>query len=343
MRAAVFAFSRQGLRTARRVREALAEAGDGCRLFAPERLAEEGLEAIAPPLADFTAPLFREMDALIFISSCGIAVRAIAPHVRDKRTDPAVVAADERARFVIPLLSGHIGGANALAERLAEALGAAAAVTTATDVNGRFSVDAWAAEQGLAIGDMQAAKAVSAAILEGPVPLISDFPVAGGLPPGLTYGETGPVGVRLSCRRGSPFAHTLTLTPRVVRLGIGCRRGAEAGAIGRLADQVLQEHDILPAAVRAVGTIDLKKDEPGLLAFCRERGWPLEWYTAEELRQVSGTFTPSEFVRSVTGVDNVCERAALAGGGETLIIKKTARDGVTVAAAVEKYEVRFNG
>ena len=102
-------------------------------------------------------------------------------------------------------------------------------------------------------------------------------------------------------------------------------------------------HNILPAAVRAVGTIDLKKDEPGLLAFCRERGWPLEWYTAEELRQVSGTFTPSEFVRSVTGVDNVCERAALAGGGETLIIKKTARDGVTVAAAVEKYEVRFNG
>ena len=98
-----------------------------------------------------------------------------------------------------------------------------------------------------------------------------------------------------------------------------------------------------PAAVRAVGTIDLKKDEPGLLAFCRERGWPLEWYTAEELRQVSGTFTPSEFVRRVTGVDNVCERAALAGGGETLIIKKTARDGVTVAAAVEKYEVRFNG
>ena len=250
MRAAVFAFSRQGLRTARRVRAALAEAGDGCRLFAPERLAEEGLEAIAPPLADFTAPLFREMDALIFISSCGIAVRAIAPHVRDKRTDPAVVAADERARFVIPLLSGHIGGANALAGRLAEALGAAAAVTTATDVNGRFSVDAWAAEQGLAIGDMQAAKAVSAAILEGPVPLISDFPVAGGLPPGLTYGETGPVGVRLSCRRGSPFARTLTLTPRVVRLGIGCRRGAEAGAIGRLADQVLQEHDILPAAVK---------------------------------------------------------------------------------------------
>ena len=96
-------------------------------------------------------------------------------------------------------------------------------------------------------------------------------------------------------------------------------------------------------AVAGVATIDLKKDEPGLLAFCRERGWPLEWYTAEELRQVSGTFTPSEFVRSVTGVDNVCERAALAGGGETLIIKKTARDGVTVAAAVEKYEVRFNG
>lgn len=340
MRLAVFAFSRQGLRTARRVREALEGAGDVCRTFAPERLTEEDVTAVTPPLAAFMGPLFQEMDALIFVGSCGIAVRAVAPHVRDKRTDPAVVVTDELARFVIPLLSGHIGGANALAVRLAEALGATAAVTTATDVNGRWSVDAWAAENGLTISDMKAAKAVSAAILEGPVPLASDLPVAGELPPGLMRGERGELGVCVSWRRICPFDHTLGLIPRVVRLGIGCRRGVGAEAIGRLVDQVLEENGIYPAAVKQVCTIDLKKDEPGLLEFCRERGWPLEWFSAEELRQVRGDFTPSDFVRSVTGVDNVCERAALARG-ETLIVKKTARDGVTVAAAAEHWEVRF--
>lgn len=340
MKTAVFAFSRQGLATAERIRSILAAPGTGCRVFAPERLAGEGVEAIAPPLAAFVGPLFQEADALIFVGACGIAVRGIAPHVRDKTQDPAVVSVDELARFVIPLLSGHIGGANALAVRLAEALGAAAAVTTATDVNGRFSVDAWAAEQGLYLEDMRAAKAVSAAILEGPVPLKSDFPVAGALPPGLIRGEEGPVGICVSWRRQAPFGTTLLLVPRAVRLGIGCRRGTSRESIGALVDQVLAEHGVHPAAVKLVSSIDLKQDEPGLLSFCEERGWPAAFYTASRLEAVEGTFTASDFVRRTTGVDNVCERSAALGGG-TIIIKKTARDGVTVAAAVEQWEVRF--
>ncbi len=342
MRLAVFAFSRRGLETAARVRAALAGPEDDCPVYAPERLAGEGTVPIAPPLAAFVGPVFCQADALVFVGACGIAVRGIAPHVRDKTTDPAVLAVDEAARFVVPLLSGHIGGANALAVRLAEALGAAAAVTTATDVNGRFSVDAWAAENGLFIEDMKAARAVSAAILEGPVPLASDFPIAGELPPGVRPGESGDVGICISWKRRSPFGCTLRLVPGVVRLGIGCRRGTGRDAIASLVDEVLETGGIHPAAVKEVGTIDLKKDEPGLLEFCRERGWPLEWHPAEELKQAAGEFTPSAFVQSVTGVDNVCERAAVMHGGK-LIVKKTARDGVTVAAAVEKYEVRFNG
>ena len=162
MKTAVFAFSRRGCATARRAAAALGAAA----LYAPARLEAEGFAPIAPPLADFAGAVFRQVDAMVFVGACGIAVRAIAPHVRDKRTDPAVLAVDETARFVIPLLSGHIGGANALARRLGEALGAVPAVTTATDVNGRFSVDTWAAEKGLFIDGMAQAKAVSAAILE---------------------------------------------------------------------------------------------------------------------------------------------------------------------------------
>lgn len=342
MKLAVFAFSRRGLETAARVRAALAGPEDDCPIYAPERLAGEEIVPITPPLAAFVGPVFRQADALIFVGACGIAVRAIAPHVRDKTADPAVLSVDELARFVIPLLSGHIGGANALAVLLAEALGASAAVSTATDINGRFSVDAWAAERELHIDNMKAAKAVSAAILEGPVPMCSDFPRAGELPPGVIAGEEGPVGICVSWRRKQPFEITLLLVPRVIHLGIGCRRGTAAADIRALVDGALEEYQIHPAAVKTVGTIDLKRDEPGLLAYCREQGWPIEFYTASQLEAVEGDFTPSDFVRRTTGVDNVCERAAALGGGE-LVIRKTLGRGVTVAAAVEEYEVRFDG
>ena len=219
-------------------------------------------------------------------------------------------------------------------------VGATAVVTTATDVNRRFSVDEWSARQGLYIDDMAAAKAVSAAILEGPVPVWSDFPIAGDLPAGLEPGESGPLGICISWQRKFPFDRTLLLVPPVLRLGIGCRRGTSSGAIDALTDQLLAEHNVHPAAVGTVATIDLKKDETGLLDFCRDLGWPLSCYSAEELAAVEGDFTPSDFVRSVTGVDNVCERAALLGA-ERLLVKKTARDGVTAALALNAWEVRF--
>ena len=160
------------------------------------------------------------------------------------------------------------------------------------------------------------------------------------LPAGLEPGVSGPLGICISWQRKFPFDRTLLLVPPVLRLGIGCRRGTTAGAIAALVDQLFAEKNIHPAAVGAVATIDLKKDETGLLDFCRDRGWPLSCYSAEELAAVEGDFTPSDFVRSVTGVDNVCERAALLGA-ERLLVKKTARDGVTAALALNAWEVRF--
>ena len=184
MNCALFAFTEAGQDTARRIREALAAEGDTAELIVPGRLAAEDCAAYEGSLSESAGSAF-DRDALIFVGAAGIAVRAVAPHVTDKRSDPAVVCADEKARFVIPLLSGHIGGANRLALRLARALGATPVITTATDVNGRFSVDAWASERDMRLSSMALAKRISAEILIRDIPFCADAPRPEVLPDGL--------------------------------------------------------------------------------------------------------------------------------------------------------------
>lgn len=338
MNIALLAYSRNGCETARRVMEALPE--DEIRCYTAARIAQPPFGEIPKPSREFYGALFAEAQAMIFVGSVGIAVREIAPHVRSKATDPAVIAVDERGQFVVSVLSGHIGGANALTGRLAAALGATPVITTATDINHRFSVDAWAARRGYLISSLSAAKAVSAAVLEGEVPLCADAPIVPPLPAGVCLGQSGAVGIHIGYRKCRPFETTLHLIPPVLQLGLGCRRGTEQDAARRAVEQVCRENAIDRRAICCAASIDLKADEAGLLEYCREEKLPISFHSAAALQAVPGEFTPSDFVRSVTGVDNVCERAALLGA-ERLIVRKTALDGVTVALAVQTWEVRF--
>ena len=328
MKLALTAFTSRGLELARRLAGALAEGGHTCTLSAPRRLAGEGPGYDS--LGAWTGEQFRQADALIFVGACGIAVRAIAPFVRDKFTDPAVVSVDEAGRFVVPLLSGHVGGANGLALRVAALTGGQAAISTATDVNGLFAVDVWAKERGMHLSSRALAKEVSAALLEGKsVGFRSDF--GHPCPPGLSEDGDAELGIWVTDRWGEgPFPKTLRLVPKSLILGVGCRRGTPAEAIEEAALEALEGLGLW--AVAGVATIDLKGDEAGLLAFCERHGWPLTTYSAGELARAEGDFTPSAFVASVTGVDNVCERAAVLGGG-ALIVPKRAKNGVTTAVA----------
>lgn len=333
MKLAVFAFTRRGCTLAQRAAELMKP--EEKRLVTMEKFSASGFEVYHPPLSKCMEPYFHWADAILFVGSTGMAVRAIAPWVKDKKTDPAVLVMDEGGAFVISLLSGHIGGANAMARRLAEKLEAQPIITTATDVEGKFSVDAWAAERGYHISDMKLCKEISAAILEHPVPICGeglDFPQ---LPPGLVEKEEGPLGIYVGIHNRKPFEKTLILTPRVLSLGLGCRRGTTKEAIEEAVRAVFTENDLRTEAVARAASIDLKADEQGLLDSCTELGIPVEFFTAEELKTAPGEFAPSKFVQSVTGVDNVCERAAVLAGGN-LIVHKTARNGVTVAVAEEK-------
>jgi cobalt-precorrin 5A hydrolase len=338
MKVAVFAYSRQGCKTARKVMGYFS--GDEVRAYTMERFEEPDFGAIERPSKPFYEPIFAWSDAMVFVGAVGIAVREIAPFIRSKLTDPAVVSMDELGHYVIPLLSGHIGGANDLALSLAEVVEGTPVVTTATDINKKFSVDAWAARKGLAITNLSIAKSVSAEILERPVPVKSDFPVVTELPNGVVAAEEGKIGIYISCSKEKPFEETLLLVPPVLHLGIGCRRGTPVEKFREAVDSVLKEYNIHPKAIKQVTSIDIKSNEEGLLEFCKERNLPAVFYTAEQLWEVPGEFTPSQCVLRFTGVDNVCERSSMIGA-EKLLVKKTIRNGVTVAIAAEAWEVSF--
>ena len=332
MRAFVAAFTRRGAQLGAKIASEL-----DAPLCAPQRIAEsckaEGFES----LAGWTESVWQSADALIFVGAAGIAVRAIAPHVKDKFTDPAVVSVDEAGRFALPLLSGHVGGANELAERIARLTGGVAAVSTATDVNGLFAVDVWAEKNGLAISDRALAKETSARLLEGEeVRLVSEWPISGEPPRGVS--ESGRQKVYITHKIEPQNA--LRLIPRCVSLGIGCRRGTSFEDIDRAVRSALAGAGIDIRSVAEIRSIDLKKDEAGLLKFAESLGLELKTYTAQELMAVPGEFEHSDFVQKTTGADNVCERAAALGGGR-LIMKKTALGGVTAAAAMGDIELSF--
>ena len=334
-------YTARGRALAARAADILQKEGHGCRTFALPKCAQGGDEPLTLSAPEWAKEGFSRADALIFCCAAGIAVRAVAPHVRDKRTDPAVLVMDEKGTFVVPLLSGHLGGANALALDLAAKLPATPVLTTATDVNGLFAVDVFAKANDLYIEDMTLAKAVSAALLAGEaVGFCSDLPVTGALPQELTAGDAD-LGVYVTAGTGAPFPRTMRLIPRRYAVGIGCRRGKDEAELEAFLRENLALWGVGLRELRALATIDLKKDEPGLLALAQKLSLPLLTYSAEELKAVPGDFTPSAFVREITGVDSVCERAAALSSGGTLIVRKTARDGMTFALEKKEEAIRF--
>lgn len=291
-------------------------------------------------IPDNIGVLFAEQEALIFIGACGIAVRAIAPFIKSKTADPAVIVIDDQGRYVIPILSGHIGGANRLAEKIASLLGAIPVITTATDGAGKFSCDAWAAQNDCAISSMEVAKKVSAAILKRDIPIISDFELPSSLPKGLVLGESGEIGIYIGIHDRSPFKTTLQLIPRILTLGIGCRKGTEKEHLMSAIKAVFADNNLDVRAVGRIASIDIKKDEEGLISCAKDLGAETAFYTADELNALDGDFDESDFVKKTVGTGNVCERSAVLSAGK-LIVKKIALDGVTVAVAERDWRVEF--
>lgn len=338
MRAAVFSVTQRGAELSERVAKAFPGGWEVAR-YSFERYTAEGAEPFGN-LSLKTAEVFPECGAVVFVCACGIAVRAIAPLIKSKQTDPAVVVLDDCGKFAVSLLSGHLGGANRLTEIIAEAVGAQPVITTATDTGGRFSPDSFAAANGLFFKDYSAAKEIASAVLRGEkIGLISDIECVN-MPPDVVRADSGKYGICISRDMSAkPFGVTLNMAPKNIVLGVGSRKGAEFSALMSLVRRNLTETEL--ARVCEIATIDRKANEPCILRLCEELNVPLKVYTAEQLAEVQGSFSMSEFVQSTVGVDNVCERSASVGGN-TLIIRKQAECGVTLAAAERKVLIDFS-
>ena len=316
-------------------------------------------DSIPDSLNQWTEKHFGD-DAVIFVSSAGIAVRAIAPFVKSKKTDPAVLVVDDMFNFVIPLLSGHLGGANRLASRIAEAKDATAVITTSTDIHGKFAPDVFAQRNGLIITDFTRAKEAAAALVRGErITVYCDSEIIGNIPEEAQVRSLEELRSSDGVRSGfsiviSPYekdgkaANSLWLIPKTAYLGIGLKEGKPEKDIEKTAKECMEKAGITGLAVKRISSVDIKEKERGLHEYAEFLDCDTEFFTSEELESVAGEFTDSEFVKSITGVGNVCERSALLSamrdGDETdaeLIEKKFSLNGVTAAIALKKGKISF--
>lgn len=304
---------------------------------------DENIKLLDKDIKSFVSGIFNQSKAIIFISALGIAVRAVAPCIISKDKDAAVIVLDDTGRYVIPVLSGHIGGANQMAEEIAEYISAEPVITTATDRNKKFAVDVWACKNNLYIDDISMIKEVSSRILNNEnVGFISHYEVLGSMPKGVIADTQCKCGIVIgNDDKEKPFQYTMNLTPKEYVLGIGARKGAEYSNLKDFAERILKENNIDKRKILAITSIDIKKDEKAIIKLAEELNVPFITYPANELAEMQGDFSSSNFVKNITGVDNVCERASVCYGGTKLIVKKTCENGFTIAVSYKLWQGSF--
>ena len=338
---AVWALTRNGAELAVRLVRKMEDAA----LFVGKSV--EGAPADATrfeSLPEAAGRVFREFSAHVFVMATGIAVRVIAPHVKDKRSDPAVVVVDDAGQFAISLLSGHLGGANALANRVAGIVGAVPVVTTATDANRVPAIDMLAAKHGLFMENPQAVKTVGMALLNGgkirlrdPYNILRRDLEKWSVPEENGFDPT----------RAGVFADhfvkklpdsVLVLRPKTLSAGVGCNRGTPVEEILETVRNVFERFDLSIDSIDNIATIDAKADEPGIVGLADILKARLVFFGREELSRVDRVPNPSMVVQKHMGVASVCEAAAiLASGTGTLLASKQKTKNVTVAIAAKPF------
>jgi precorrin-4 C11-methyltransferase len=351
---AIITLTRQGTHTGQRLHQLLPDSV----LYAPARFINQPTNQhsnIIPYTTSVRQSIqsaFQEHSALIGIMASGIVVRDLAPLLRSKQTDPAVVVLDERGQHAISLLSGHKGGANELANRVARLLEGTAVLTTASDVQGLPAIDLLGQKEGWVVSRRKQLTGVSGTLVNGeslgvfqdagaedwwPEPAPKNFTRYLSLE---TLKEAAPAAAVIITHRlvsqdlFEAVPRSVVYHPSCLVVGVGCNRGTPAEEIQAAIDQTLTEAGLDERSIARLATIEDKADEIGLLAVCKRRGWPLKVFTRQEIAAITDVPTPSEWAQRVLGVSGVAEPAAmLAARNDTLLVEKQKFPNVTVAIA----------
>lgn len=275
-------------------------------------------------------------DYIVFVGACGMAVRLADGLISGKDCDPAIIVVDTKGKFVISLLAGHLGGGNSFTNYLAEKMGAVPVITTATDVSEKFSPDSFAKANNLVMTDLNKAKNVAAKVLnDEKIRFYSEYEIEN-FSDKYELVEDKRLADIAICVEADKNA--LLLMPKNIILGVGCRKDIESIIFEKEILAGLNENKIDIRRVRELRSISLKSREKAIRDFCDKYGIEASFFEPEELNCVGGDFTKSDFVKEITGVDNVCERSAVVRG-EKLLVKKHAKNGVTLAIAESEVSI----
>jgi len=324
-------------------------------LFVPRKLGMKGvrIKPYTQPLHDLLGELVHNYSGLICIMATGIVVRTITPFLTHKSVDPAVVVLDEKGRFAISLVSGHLGGANELAEQVASLTGGKPVITTATDVHSMPAIDLLAKQLDCSSLNFKMLKGCNYALLHGEKVGIYPDTVKPYLPaegkPKIRFYKTitrlrasdsaykiiiSNKQVTVDTTNKKAQGNIILLTPRNLVVGIGCNRSTSRAEIEDTVKKVLGSAQLSFLAIKKIATVSLKSNEKGLLAFARKHNFDIEFHTPQQLNKVVCPTPPSKNVLNAVGSKGVCEPAALLSAGvKTLLCTKKKTPNVTVAVA----------
>ena len=288
--------------------------------------------------------LWAEYDGIVCVMAVGIVVRCISGLIDNKYSDPCVVVVDEQCTHVISLLSGHLGGGNRLTELISSTCGAQPVITTASDLSGHTAVDIWAVEHNFLVANSLSLARVTSRLLEkASLNLFQEKNYVRDMPEDFNLVmEKGDADIIIGPNI-SPDQQQLHLIPRINYIGFGCRAGAEKHEFAEMVELLAEETGIEPGTVAGIASIDIKKNEQGLLEFAKERKWPVRFFSRDEILGIyNEDLDISRRVEEKIGVYGVCEPAALLAAAYRgipgkLIVKKKKWNRITAAVAVREF------
>ncbi len=303
------------------------------------------------PIKQLITEHFNQYDFLVFIMATGIVVRTIAPLIKSKTTDPGVIVIDEKGKHVISLLSGHIGGANQFSIDIAKKINATPVITTATDLNNTLAFDVIAVKNNFKIANISALMHISQAMInKEPVALYSSCPIKGALPDNVSVvNDVAALSLQHNVVVTEDIVdvsdqtkYKLHLVPQSLVVGIGCRKGKTQAEIEKAVDDVFEQFRLDKRAIHHIATVDVKKDEVGLLAFCRDKGYQLDIIDRTRVAAIDHQFQGSDFVRKTIGVGAVAEPTAyISSQNGNQIVEKQRCGGISVAIYRIKKEMEI--